>query len=54
MAPDAAITKEVAQCEVMGSVDSGEVDQFVLADPSQDDSWMTVALTDAKGLNAWC
>lgn len=50
---DAAITEDVAQCEVMGSVDSGDVDRFVLADPSQDESWVTVALTDAKALSDW-
>ena len=54
MVPDAATTDEVAECEVMGSVDSGDVDQFVLADTYQDNAWVSAALTDAKSLDAWC
>ena len=54
MAPDAATTEKVAECEAMGSVDSGDVDQFVIAYPCQDDAWVSVELADATSLDAWC
>jgi hypothetical protein len=54
MAQDVAATESVAECEAMGSVDSGRVDQFIIAYPCQDDAWASVPLTEAASLDEWC
>jgi hypothetical protein len=54
MAPDAATTEKVAECEAMGSIDNGDVEQFVIAYPCQDDAWVSADLADAKTLSEWC
>ncbi|SEN60259.1 hypothetical protein SAMN05216388_10046 [Halorientalis persicus] len=54
MAQDGAARESVADCEAMGSVDSGEVDQFIIAYPCQDDAWASIPLTDAASLDEWC
>ncbi|SDF26776.1 DUF7556 family protein [Halorientalis regularis] len=54
MAQDGAAKKSVADCEAMGSVDSGEIDQFIIAYPCQDDAWASIPLTDAASLDEWC
>jgi len=54
MAPDAAATDAGAECEVMASVDSGSVDQFILAYPCRDDAWMSMPITDTAALDEWC
>ena len=53
MAPDATATESVAQCEAMASVDSGDIDQFVIAYPCQDDAWVSTPLGDATALTEW-
>ncbi|WP_299266531.1 DUF7556 family protein [Halorientalis sp.] len=54
MPQDGAARESVVDCEAMGSVDSGEVDQFIIAYPCQDDAWASIPLTDAAPLNEWC
>ena len=40
--------------DVMASVDEGAgMAEFVIADVSRDDAWMSVNLADATGLDAW-
>jgi hypothetical protein len=42
-----------ADSEVMASVENGPVDQFILADISQDGAYLTLPLDDAASLPAW-
>ena len=53
MAPDAAAPDLVAECEAMGSVDSGDVDEFIIAYPCQDDAWISMPLTASASLSEW-
>jgi hypothetical protein len=53
MAPDAAATDAVAECEAMASIDEGDVDEFVIAYPCTDDAWVSVELGDATPLTEW-
>ena len=39
--------------EVMASVEEGPTDTFILADISQDDSFVTMPLDEAASLPAW-
>jgi hypothetical protein len=54
MQTDGEATESLAEtAEIMGSVDSGEVRQYVIADVTQDDSWLSVSLCEATTLSAW-
>jgi len=48
-----AATEVAAGAEVMASVEDGPVDQFIIADISQDGAYMTLPLEDAASLPAW-
>jgi hypothetical protein len=40
--------------DVMASVDEGTgLPEFVIADISRDDAWVSIQLTDATGLDDW-
>ncbi|MFB6108602.1 MAG: hypothetical protein ABEJ82_07160 [Haloplanus sp.] len=53
MAPDATVA-DGQEFEVMASVDdSARTSQFVIADVSRDDAWVSVPLADASTLDAW-
>ena len=39
--------------EVMGAVEDGPVEQFVIADISTDNAYLTVPLSEAASLPAW-
>jgi len=54
MESDSVVPTEVAaDAEVMASVEDGPVEQFILADISQDGAYLTVPLGDAASLPAW-
>ena len=54
MESDSVVQTEVtADAEVMSSVDDGPVPEFVIADISQDDAYLTLPLDDAASLPAW-
>jgi len=54
MESDTVVPAEVAaDTEVMASVESGPVDQFILADISQDGAYLTLPLDEAASLPAW-
>jgi len=48
-----AQAEPAADTEVMASVENGTVDQFIIADVSRDDAYMTVPLDSAATLPAW-
>ncbi|WP_338740629.1 DUF7556 family protein [Haloplanus salilacus] len=53
MAPD--VTAAGGQCsDVMASVDDGRgAPEFVIADVSRDDAWVSIDLPDAPTLDDW-
>ncbi|MHB9287432.1 hypothetical protein ACKVMT_10400 [Halobacteriales archaeon Cl-PHB] len=54
MEPDTVVPSELAQeAEVMASVEDGPTEQFIVADISQDDAYVTLPLEDAASLPAW-
>lgn len=53
MQPDTVSKGKGTETQVMASVEEGRVDQFILADISRDEAYMTVALEDAASLPAW-
>ncbi|MFB6165381.1 MAG: hypothetical protein ABEJ31_09515 [Haloarculaceae archaeon] len=53
MAQDATPREAGTDCEVMGSIDRGTVERFIVADPSRDDVWVSVRLADAAALSDW-
>lgn len=53
MATDAAATETVSECGAMGSIDRGNVDQYIVANPNRDDAWVSVQLGDAATLPEW-
>jgi hypothetical protein len=54
MESDTVVPAEVpADTEVMASVENGRVDEFIIADISQDGAYMTLPLEDAASLPAW-
>lgn len=54
MESDSVVTAgDVADAEVMAAVEEGPDAEFVLADVSRDDAYLTVALADAASLPAW-
>lgn len=42
-----------ADSEVMAAIEDGPTDEFVLADISTDDAYITLPLEDAASLPAW-
>jgi hypothetical protein len=42
-----------ASSEVMGAVQEGPVERFIVADISTDDAYLTVPLEEAASLPAW-
>jgi len=53
MEPDAVVDATAADAEVMGAVEDGSVDRFVLADVTRDEAYVTVPLSEAASLPAW-
>jgi hypothetical protein len=54
MEPDTVVQSEMAaDADVMASVEEGPTDQFILADISRDDAFVTLPLDDAASLPAW-
>lgn len=54
MQPDTVVPAEAAtSTNVMASVEEGPVDQFILADISTDEAYITLRLEDAASLPAW-
>jgi hypothetical protein len=54
MEPDAVVGTDLdADGEVMGAVEGGQTEQFVLADVTRDDAFVTLPLADAASLPAW-
>jgi hypothetical protein len=53
MAPDVTAARG-QESDVMAAVDDGPgLTEFVIADISQDDAWVSVQLADAIGLDDW-
>ncbi|MFB6101780.1 MAG: hypothetical protein ABEJ73_04375 [Haloplanus sp.] len=53
MAPDVT-TAGGEESDVMASVDEGAgTPEFVIADISRDDAWVSIQLGDATGLDDW-
>ena len=53
MAPDVTTARGKGS-DVMASVDEGAgLPEFVIADISRDDAWVSIQLTDAKVLDDW-
>lgn len=54
MESDTVVSSELAEdAEVMAAIEDGTVDEFILADVSRDDAFVTMPLTDAASLPAW-
>lgn len=54
MEPDTVVPTEVAaDAEVMAAVEDGPIDQFIVADVTKDDAYITLPLEDAASLPAW-
>jgi hypothetical protein len=54
MESDTVVPAEVAAgTEVMASIENGPVDQFIIADISEDGAYMTLPLDEAASLPAW-
>jgi hypothetical protein len=54
MEPDTIAASEAEPgTEVMAAVEDGPVQQFVIADISRDDAYLTLPLEDAASLPAW-
>jgi hypothetical protein len=54
MEPDTvAATAQETDAEVMGAVEQGDVERFVVADVSRDDAYLTTPLSEAASLPAW-
>jgi hypothetical protein len=54
MEPEQAAMAELAQdAEVMASVEDGPTEQFIIADISRDDAYVSLPLADAVSLPAW-
>ncbi|MFT4923646.1 MAG: hypothetical protein ACI8XM_002875 [Haloarculaceae archaeon] len=54
MEPETVVQAEMeADAEVMAAVEEGPVDQFIIADISQDDAYLTLPLSAAASLPAW-
>jgi hypothetical protein len=54
MESDSVVTTGgVADGDVMAAVDEGPVEEFVLADVSRDEAYVTIPLADAASLPAW-
>jgi hypothetical protein len=54
MESDSVVASEVApEAEVMAAVEDGPVDQYIIADVSRDDAYLTLPLAEAASLPAW-
>ncbi|MDG5778367.1 hypothetical protein VB773_03725 [Haloarculaceae archaeon H-GB2-1] len=54
MEPDPVAKAELADdAEVMASVEEGPTEQFIVADITCDDAYLSVPLADAASLPAW-
>jgi hypothetical protein len=54
MQPDTVVKGDAeVDTDVMASVEEGRVDQFILADISQDEAYLTMPVEDAVSLSAW-
>lgn len=42
-----------AGTEVMGAIEQGPVEQFIISDVTTDDTYLTVPLAEAASLPAW-
>lgn len=42
-----------ADPNVMGAIDEGTTEQYVIADISRDGAWLSAALTDSRPLAEW-
>lgn len=54
MVPDSDDVNAVESPEVMASVDGSSSPEFVIADVSRDDAWISICETDAPILRDWC
>jgi hypothetical protein len=54
MEPDGVVGAELdTDAEVMGAVEDGQTERFVLADVTRDDAYLRLPLTEAASLPAW-
>ena len=54
MESDSVVASEVAaDADVMAAVEDGPVSQFIIADISHDDAYLTLPLAEAASLPAW-
>lgn len=54
MESDSVVTAGgVADADVMAAVDEGPVEEFVIADVSRDEAYVTLPLAEAASLPAW-
>jgi hypothetical protein len=53
MVSDTVAGREAASGNVMGSVESGPTDRFVVADVTRDGAYLTIPLAEAASLPAW-
>jgi hypothetical protein len=54
MTPDATATGDRSDAEVVASLDAtGEGTQFIIADITCDDAWLSIEASDAPSLPAW-
>ena len=42
-----------ADPNVMGAIDEGATEQYVIADVSRDEAWLSASLTDSRPLAEW-
>jgi hypothetical protein len=54
MTPNATAVSDASRAEVMASVDSTpSQSEFVIADISRDDAWLSMRLSEAPSLRDW-
>lgn len=53
MEPDAVVSPEGDGKAVMGAIEEGSVERYVIADVTRDEAYLALPLADAASLPAW-
>jgi hypothetical protein len=53
MGSDAVVGAEIDGNVIMGAIEDGSVEQFVIADVTRDEAYLRLPVADAASLPAW-
>lgn len=53
MDPDTVVPTTETDGEIMAAIENGQVDQFVIANVTTDEAYVTTPVSDAASLPAW-